>query len=791
MEKTTNKSKKMSSKPWIKLASKGGVFIAVFVAFFIGYLLRPAPSMRTEHDQATEQPAQKKQQLWTCSMHPQIKLPKKGLCPICNMDLIPLEEDDSEMVSMRQLTVSESARQLMDIETVPVERKFVTATVRMVGKIDYDETKLASITAWVPGRLDRLFVDYTGVPVSKGDHMVYLYSPDLLSAQEELIQALKSVQGVQNSDSALMRDITQSTVEASRDKLRLLGLTDEQVETIEKTGKAEDHVTIYSPTGGIVIHKNALEGQYVKTGTKIYTIADLSQVWVYLDAYESDLEWLRYGQQVEFTTVAYPGEVFKGTVAFIDPVLDDKTRTIKVRLNVPNPDGKLKPKMFVKATVQSQVAGSGRVMDANLAGKWICPMHPDVIKDQSGKCDICEMPLVQTESLGYVSDDPSQAEKPLVIPVSAALVTGTRAIVYIEVPDSEKPTFEGREVVLGPRAGDYYLVRSGLNEGDQVVVKGSFKIDSSLQIMAKPSMMTPEGAGGGGGHDHGGSQMKKDSAQQSGVELPKLFKTQLHMVLSAVDAVGSAMETEDVAKIKQTFLQLGHTLKDVDMSLVTGHTHMLWMEYEMRLSNDASEGMLTNNLKDAKKVYDSLVQNSNALRNKFGLMHMGHATKEMKQISPEFRNQLGNVLKSYYEVQRSLAGDDVQGTAKAFKATLESLKTVDMKLLSGQDHDAWMKTASQLNKILTDAVSKDEIQALREDFHLLSQNLTQAIKKFGVSGTNTVYILKCPMAFENAGANWLQDNKDVSNPYFGEMMLRCGSVEDMIPVTTSSDSEEQ
>jgi Cu(I)/Ag(I) efflux system membrane fusion protein len=607
---------------------------------------------------------------WTCSMHPTIHEAEPGQCPICNMDLIPLEEDDSQMPSsLRQLTVGENARQLMDIETAPVERKFVTATIRMVGKVDYDETKLSSIAAWVPGRLDRLFVDYTGVPVSKGDHMVYLYSPDLLSAQEELIQALKAVQNVQESESGLMRDITQSTVEASRDKLRLWGLTDEQVKNIETTGKAEEHVTIYAPTGGIVIHKNALEGQYVQTGTKIYTIADLSQVWVYLDAYESDLEWLRYGQKVEFTTVAYPGEVFKGTIAFIDPVLNDKTRTIKIRVNVPNPKGKLKPKMFVKAAVQAQVAGGGRLMDANLAGKWICPMHPDIIKVDPGKCDICEMPLVLTESLGYASDDPSHAEKPLVIPVSAALVTGTRAIVYVEVPDTEKPTFEGREIVLGPRAGDYYLVRSGLNEGDQVVVKGNFKIDSSLQILAKPSMMTPEGSGGGGGHDHGGGGMKKDSDQQPGIELPILFKKQLHLVFSAADAVQKEIKTEDISNIKNAFTQLSLALTEVDMSLLTGHPHMLWMEYQMRLSNDASEGTFIKDLNDAKRVHDSLVQNINALKAKFGWMHADHSPEQNKQISQEFRNQLGKVLESYYEIQRSLAADNVQASVKAFQQT--------------------------------------------------------------------------------------------------------------------------
>ncbi|MDP6495957.1 MAG: efflux RND transporter periplasmic adaptor subunit, partial [Dehalococcoidia bacterium] len=195
-------------------------------------------------------------------------------------------------------------------------------------------------------------------------------------------------------------------------------------------------MTIYAPVGGTVIHKNAQEGMYVKTGTRIYTLADLSQVWIKLDAYESDLEWLRPGQKVQFTTVSYPGEIFVGTISFIDPVLDPKTRTVKIRVNVPNPQGKLKPQMFVKAVVRAQIAGGGRVMEPDLAGKWICPMHRSIIEESAGNCDICKMSLVPIETLGYVSVDPAKMEKPLVIPVSAAMVTGSRAIVYLQIDPS-------------------------------------------------------------------------------------------------------------------------------------------------------------------------------------------------------------------------------------------------------------------------------------------------------------------------------------------------------------------
>jgi Cu(I)/Ag(I) efflux system membrane fusion protein len=435
-------------------------------------------------------------------MHPQIRQTRPGNCPICGMKLIPVEEEGPSE-GPRVFTASEAARELMDIETQSVERRFVAAEIRMVGKVDYDETRLAYITAWVPGRLDRLFVDYTGVPVRKGDHMVYMYSPELLSAQEELLQAIQAVKNLRASGVTIVREATEATVATARAKLRLLGLTAEQVAEIERRGTASDHVTIFAPAGGIVVNKNALEGMYVDTGTRIYTIADLSQVWVKLDAYEADLAWVRYGQPVEFTSVSYPGEVFQGTVAFLDPVLDDATRTVKVRVNAANAAGKLKPGMFVRAVVRAQVAAGGRVMDASLAGKWICPMHPDVIKPGPAPCDICGMPLVRTESLGYVTVEPSEADKPLVIPATAPLVTGTRAVVYVEVPGRERPTFEGRVIELGPRAGQWYLVRQGLKEGERVVVRGNFKIDSSLQIQARPSMMSPEGGAPPPGHVHG------------------------------------------------------------------------------------------------------------------------------------------------------------------------------------------------------------------------------------------------------------------------------------------------
>ena len=469
--------------------ARTGLF--VIAALALGWLVRGlfVPAMQVPRDSATVD-VEPIAPIWTCAMHPQVQLSEPGPCPLCGMDLVPLA--DTQMTSERRLEVTPEARALMNVKTEAVERRYVEAEVRMVGKLDYDETRLASITSWVSGRLERLFVDFTGVEVQPGDHLVELFSPKLYAAQTELLQA-KGRAEVSGSN---------ATLDAVRERLGQLGLSEEQIAGVEARGTASDRMTIESPIGGIVVHKNATQGMYVEEGMHIYTIADLDRLWVKLDAYESDLVWLHYGQSVEFTTSAYPGERFSGTIAFIDPVVDDATRTIKVRVNVDNEDGRLKPNMFVRAIVRTRMAASGAVMDADLAGKWICPMHPEVVSPSTGQCDVCGMNLVTTESKGYVKAEESAEGMPLVIPATAALVTGKRAIVYVEVPGEDTPTFEGRDVVLGPRAGDWYLVTSGLEEGERVVTHGNFKIDSALQIQAKPSMMSPAGGASSGAHDH-------------------------------------------------------------------------------------------------------------------------------------------------------------------------------------------------------------------------------------------------------------------------------------------------
>ena len=461
------------------------ILILLIFLFGIWLGLQKQSSPKDQHPSQQE----KKQILWTCSMHPQIKLPKPGKCPICAMDLIPLEEEPNESNTPRILKMTEEDKKLAEIQTSKVIRKIVQKEIRMVGKIALDETRVKTITAWIPGRMDRLYVDYTGIEVRKGDHLAWIYSPDLVTAQEELLEAKKRVASSTEDKNDFLSTSNINALESAREKLRLWGLTQEQILNIEKEEAPNDHMMITSPIGGIVIHKGVNEGEYVQTGTKIYKIADLNQLWVLLDAYESDLAWLRYGQDIQFETASYPGEIFKGMIVFIDPILNAKTRTTKIRVNVNNQDQRLKPAMFVKAIAYSNLAQGGKVIAKELSGKWICPMHPEIIKEHEDKCDICGMNLIRSESLGF-KGPAIPHEKPIVVPVSAVLITGKRSLVYVQIPHQEQPTFEGREIVLGPKAGEFYIVLSGLKEGEMVVTNGQFKIDSALQIQAKPSMMS-------------------------------------------------------------------------------------------------------------------------------------------------------------------------------------------------------------------------------------------------------------------------------------------------------------
>ncbi len=461
--------------------------VVVVAAFAAGYRLSgPQHTATPAIDKQVEAPSTPakatKATLWTCSMHPQIKLPKPGKCPICGMDLIPLVADEDEQApSAARYSMSKEAKELAQVETATVKRDHAKIKVRMVGMVYEDETHAATLTSRVDGRLDAVYVDYTGVHVTKGDPMVKIWSPTLIKSQVELFESTRS------------SGPDDSVTKGAEEKLIQQGLTPEQIKEIKEKKKPILEITLRAPISGTVMRKLAILGQFVKEGSEMYNINDLSRVWVKMDAYETDMPWVRYGQDVNFTTPALPGKTFKGKILFIDPTLDTKTRSVKVRVEADNPDLSLRPGMFVTAELESECDETGRVIKPEWAGKYICPIHPtDEGSPVQGICPDSGIQLRPASAYGY-ADDPN-VKLPLVIPASAPLITGKRSVVYIEVPNADRPTYELREVTLGPRAGDRYVVYNGLTEGEKVVTNGNFQIDSAMQILGKPSMMNEKEA---------------------------------------------------------------------------------------------------------------------------------------------------------------------------------------------------------------------------------------------------------------------------------------------------------
>lgn len=556
--------------------SRAGALLRVLVVLMLGMTVGRWACAPTPEPPADAGPAPAAT-TWTCSMHPQVKLPDPGQCPICFMDLIPLDDDADAGLHPRQLTISENAAALASIRTAPVERRAATRDVRLVGRVTFDDALLAYITAWVPSRIDRLFVDSEGVRVQAGEHIVEVYSPLLISTQQELISAVRSVTNLAANTNDVIRARYEEAVVSARERLKSWGLLEDQIDEIIARDEPLQHVTIRAPVGGIVVDKNAVRGDYVQTGTRIYTIADLTSVWVELDAYESDLAWLSYGQQVEVAVDAYPGETFAGRISLIEPVLDQRTRTVKVRVSVANADLRLKPEMFVRARVRASIGGQGELVAADVTAPWACPMHPDVVAEEPGaRCAVCGMELVSTAELGLA--DTRSGELPLVIPAGAPLVTGRRAVVYVRLPGDGPPVFEGREIVLGPRAGDDWVVRDGLAEGEQVVVQGAFKLDAELQLRARPSMMSPEVA------EH--AEPEHDTAM---LATPVAFRAKLGRLVPPLTVIAEALAADDPAGALAALPPWREAVSAVPMQALDAAAHDVWMPLAADLARATDE----------------------------------------------------------------------------------------------------------------------------------------------------------------------------------------------------------
>lgn len=501
-------------RAWPSLVLRRGVLLAALAGFVLGGLVfwGGGRSDQPSDPPPAETAAAAAEQIYTCSMHPQVRTTDpREKCPICGMDLIPvpMDDDGDDDGEMPHLRLTARAAALMQVQVYPVERRALAAPVPVYGRLDLDETRLRTITAWAPGRLDRLHVDFTGVEVRRGQPLIDLYSPALIAAQEEFLQTVRGDRRLVNGDG----EVGQLMVTASRERLRLLGLTSAQIDALAQRGEVTDHVTINAPSSGTVVERLAATGDYVDTGQPIYRLADLSRLWAQLEIYETDLHWLALAQEVALTTQSYPGETFTGTISFISPVLGERTRTVRARVEVPNPDGRLKPGMFVRGAVQVE------------------------------------------------------REASLVIPATAPLLTGRRAVVYVQLSDEDRPTFEPRDVLLGPRAGDWYLVQEGLREGDLVVTNGAFKIDSELQIRGRPSMMQPAG-GPPPVHDHGAHEQPAVAATPQSIPAPDAFRRQLGQVVERNFELVAALAADDPAAASEAATLVDAALRQFDATLL-------------------------------------------------------------------------------------------------------------------------------------------------------------------------------------------------------------------------------
>lgn len=416
------------------------VVIAVFAGLLLGYLLFSGSDSSEDASGTHEHTADGTNQMWTCSMHPQIMQPEAGDCPICGMDLIPAETG-LDGLNPDQIVMTENAMALANVETTVVGNvgQKSNKAFFLSGTIAVNEEAVAVQASYFDGRLEKLYVNYEGQKVKKGQLLASIYAPELVAAQQELLTAVS----LKNSQPQLYQ--------AVRNKLKLWKLSDEQIEDIEESGKVNEFFPVNATVSGTVSELTSAEGDYIKQGQSIAKVSNLSSVWAEFDAYENQLSQIKEGQKILITTNAYPDQSFEAKVSFISPVVNNASRTVTVRAILNNPKGLFKPGMFIRAQFATEGAAEG--------------------------------------------------EQQLYVPTSAVMWTGERSLVYVKIK-ADQPVFEMRSVSLGDRVGDSYIVLSGLMAGEEVVTNGAFTVDAAAQLQGKKSMMNPEADRFSTGHEH-------------------------------------------------------------------------------------------------------------------------------------------------------------------------------------------------------------------------------------------------------------------------------------------------
>ncbi len=485
--------------------------IAVIIGLLGGYLIfgNSSDSSNQKITEVHDHSEDSTNEMWTCSMHPQIMQQEPGDCPICGMELIPAEAS-SEGLLANQIQMTENAMALANIETTIVGNLMEgndDGVISLSGKIATNEENNAIQASYFDGRLEKLNVSFEGQEVKRGQLLATIYSPNLVAAQQELITATS----LKESQPALYK--------AVRNKLKLWKLSESQIDNIESTGEVRENFPLYATVSGTVAMVMAAEGDYVKQGQPILKVSNLNSVWAEFDAYENQISQFKKGLKIKVATSAYPNKEFDAVISFIDPVLNSSTRTVTVRATLKNNESLFKPGMFVSGKIKGTAQVPG-------------------------------------ESLN--------------IPASAVLWTGERSLVYVK-PNPNRPVFEMREVTVGLRSGDNFTVTSGLENGEEIVTNGTFTVDAAAQLQGKKSMMNKSGGKTMTGHEghlgmQGDSENKSNAISTMKMKLPMAFQTAFQAALRPYFKMEDAFVASDASQVSAIAKTALAKMKAIDVS---------------------------------------------------------------------------------------------------------------------------------------------------------------------------------------------------------------------------------
>ncbi|AQS92550.1 efflux transporter periplasmic adaptor subunit [Polaribacter sp. BM10] len=513
----------------------------------LGYFFFGNSSDKTTHN---HNEVSTKSQMWTCSMHPQIMKSEPGDCPICGMDLIPAE-NSSDGLMANQFKLTENAMALANIQTSIVGNdKVENNGILLSGKIVENEEENAIQVSYFSGRIERLNINSTGIKVNKGQLLATIYSPELFAAQQELITA------------SSLKETQPTLYKAVRNKLKLWKLSETQINQIETSGKVKENFPVYATVTGTVSEKLIEEGSSVKQGQPLFKIANFNTLWANFDVYENQIGLFKKGQEISITTNT--NKVINAKVDFIDPVLDTKTKTVKLRVVLNNRNNLLKPGMFVEGKIKGINSDKGAIIS---------------------------------------------------IPASAVLWTGKRSVVYVKTNENA-PVFEMREITLGNRIGNNYEVLKGLKNEDEIVTNGTFTVDAAAQLQGKKSMMNKKGGKVMTGHENHLGMAKNTSSitnsfnKNERIEVSEDFQNQLKTVFNAYIKLKDALVKEETNKSILASKKLLENISKVDMKLLKDNkTHTDWMSLVKEIKKATTSISTTSNIEEQRSHFKNLSLN--------------------------------------------------------------------------------------------------------------------------------------------------------------------------------------